>query len=96
MMVTPGYVMMIWVLLPEPCWAATSPRNDVPALMPGRLPPQLKPAWPLSRVDTAYSFGAGDRCDPSATGCSDPCPSVTGPASADAWPWFLECAAFRY
>jgi hypothetical protein len=56
----------------------------------------LREAARLSRVDTAYSFGAGDRCDPSATGCSDPCPSVTGPASADAWPWFIECAAFRY
>lgn len=56
----------------------------------------LREAARLSRVDTAYSLGAGDRCDPSATSCSDPCPSVTGPASADAWPWFIECAAFRY
>lgn len=53
----------------------------------------LREAAHLARVGPAQPSAARDTCNPA--DCSDPCPTVRGYGSPDAWARYIECAAFR-
>jgi hypothetical protein len=53
----------------------------------------LREAAHLAGIGPAQPSAARDACNP--TDCSNPCPTVRGYGSPDAWARYIECAAFR-